>query len=142
MACCVVGANSDAADGPLDVFHAGVFGFDFSCGRAAGDENFDLLPPAADGPPYPGISPGDSSPHQLFKVTFVYLGLFQRSVPKPSIVVSKKALRGHNVSSQNSRRLAPTTSTGPATEMSRRPAAGHNGDRSRRPHTPGSRIQQ
>lgn len=52
--CCVVGAIDEAAAGPFDVFDAGVVGFDFSCGGAGDDEDFDLFPPAADGPPQPG----------------------------------------------------------------------------------------
>lgn len=76
-ASCVVGAIDESAAGSLDVFDAGVVGFYFSRGGAGDDENFDLFPPSADGPPEPGRLGLIGFPHQPLKCFLRQLGVLQ-----------------------------------------------------------------
>lgn len=78
----VVSAIVEASAGPLDVFDAGVVGFAFPRGRAGIDEDFDLLPPAANGPPQPGCLGLFGFPHEILDVFLRRLGVLQRAGPQ------------------------------------------------------------
>lgn len=78
-ACCVVGAIDESTTGAFDVFDAGVVGFYFSSGGTGDDENFNLFPPPAHGPPQPGCFGLIGFLHEMFKVFLGQLGVLQRS---------------------------------------------------------------
>ena len=50
---CVIGAVDKPAPGPFDVFDTRIVGLDLARRSTGNNENLDLLPPLANGPPEP-----------------------------------------------------------------------------------------
>ncbi len=71
-------SSGGTRSGPVSYCTEAAFsGLYFLCGGAGDDENFDLLPPAANGPPEPGRLGLVGFLHQPLEFFFGQLGVFQ-----------------------------------------------------------------